>query len=236
MLAGEARRLRLIDGRRSRPLDKLGKPRWCPVWELCPDIARPNESGSFHLIRNYGGNRPYIDHPNSTKERWRWKDYRPFPANLNVKPDPRAAGMVLVEPHLKAGASPNKQWGRWQELVKHPHPWVQCGPKGTVPLPGVTFIETASIAEAFSVLAGCKSAVLPEGVFNHAAAALGVPSVVLFAGYIHPRNTGYDLHTNLAVDDPEASGWRIPHAACARAWQSITPELVLEKLEPLLGR
>ena len=50
-----------------------------------------------------------------------------------------------------------------------------------------------------------------------------------------PRNTGYDLHINLAVDDPEALGWRIPHLACERAWAQITPRLVADHLETLLA-
>ena len=46
---------------------------------------------------------------------------------------------------------------------------------------------------------------------------------VLFGGMTSPRNTGYDsAMSTLAVDDPEALGWRIPHPACTAAWEKIT--------------
>ena len=63
------------------------------------------------------------------------------------------------------------------------------------------------------MLSGARAAVLHEGGLHHAAAALGMPAVVLFGGMISPRNTGYDVHVNLAIDDPEALGWRIS-ASC----------------------
>jgi ADP-heptose:LPS heptosyltransferase len=37
----------------------------------------------------------------------------------------------------------------------------------------------------------------PEGGMHHASAAVGVPAVVIFGGYISPKVTGYEGHINL---------------------------------------
>ncbi|HMU15821.1 MAG TPA: hypothetical protein PKC95_00120 [Thauera aminoaromatica] len=207
--------------------------RWHPLWEGS-NIARLGEVGDFPAIVNGPGCRPYVDYRRSTKDRWAFTAWRCRRARLPaLSPDPRAAGTVLIEPHLKPTASPNKQWGRWAELVaSYPEVrWAQPGNAGTRWLPGVEPLETRDFTDACRLLLACDSAVLPEGALHHAAAALGRRVVVLFGGMIRPANTGYDEHINLAVDDPEAVGWRVRHPACARAWSRITPDVVRTALE-----
>lgn len=216
-------------GRKAQILDRAGNRRWHPLWEEASYIARPGEPGDFPGILNGPGCRPYIDYRRTTKDRWVFTAWRAAHGQMfNVKPSPRSAGMVLIEPHIKPTASPNKQWGRWQELVdSYPDvPWAQPGNPGTRWLKGVVPLETRDFAEACDLLAGCATAVLPEGALHHAAAALGRRVVVLFGGYLRPETTGYDTHINLAVDAPEALGWRIRHPACASAWSRITPDIV----------
>lgn len=216
-------------GRKVAILDKAGRRRWHPLWERAHYIARPDEPGDFPGITNGPACRPYLDYRRSTKDRWAFTDWRAQPAEVfDVRPDPRAAGLVLIEPHIKPTASPAKQWGRWQELVRsYPDvPWAQPGNPGARWLDGVIHLETRDFAEACNLLAGCATAVLPEGALHHAAAALERRVVVLFGGYIRPATTGYDTHINLAVDDPEALGWRLRHPACMRAWSRITPDIV----------
>lgn len=216
-------------GRKVAILDKAGRRRWHHLWERASYIARPGEPGEFPGLVNGPACRPYIDYQRTTKDRWAFTSWRASPGEVfGVRPDPRAEGLVLVEPHIKATASPNKQWGYWQELVhSYPEvPWAQIGNPGTKWLAGVIQLETRDFAHACNLMAGCATAVLPEGALHHVAAALGRRVVVLFGGYLRPANTGYDLHHNLAVDDPEALGWRIRHPACRRAWSRITPESV----------
>lgn len=238
MVTGEVRLLRQYDRRRVRVLDRRGRPRWSDLWAGCEGIARIHERGNFQILRNGPGLRPYIDYTRSTTQRWVYTDWRAVPGELHgIRADPRGQGVVLIEPNLKANASPNKQWGygAWCRLVQAPGiRWAQMGPPGTQPIPGVQFIETRSFQEACGVLLAARGAVLPEGGLHHAAAALGRRVVVLFGGMVRPANTGYDFHENLAVDLPEALGWRIPNPACARAWAQITPEHVLAALERTL--
>lgn len=230
---GQARRA----GRKVQILGKGDERRWHWLWEHATYVARPGEAGDFPAIVNGPSCRPYIDYKRTTKDRWAFTGWRANPGEVfGVTPDPRAAGLVLVEPHIKATASPNKQWGRWQELVRsYPEvPWAQAGNPGTRWLAGVVRLETASFGDACNVVAGCATAVLPEGALHHVAAALGRRVVVLFGGYIRPATTGYPLHLNLAVDDPEALGWRVRHPACTRAWSQITPAVVRTALDSVL--
>jgi hypothetical protein len=224
---GQAKRL----GRRVQILDKAGNRRWHDLWEAAPYIARLGEPGDFPGILNGPGCRPYIDYRRTTKDRWAFTAWRASPGELRgITPDGRARGLVLLEPHIKPTASPNKDWGwhHWQQLVHTwpDIPWAQVGNPGVRWLDGVQRIETRSFREACALLAACATAVLPEGALHHASAALGRRVVVLFGGYISPRTTGYPSHINLAVDDPEALGWRLRHPACSRAWSRITPDTV----------
>jgi hypothetical protein len=225
MALGQAKAL----GRKAQILDKAGNRRWHPLWERASYIARPGEPGDFPGIVNGPSCRPYIDYKRTTKDRWAFTSWHASPGEVfGVKADPSAEGLVLVEPHIKATASPNKQWGRWQELV-HAYPdvpWAQLGNPGTKWLKGVVQLETRDFAHACNLIAGCATAVLPEGALHHVAAALGRRVVVLFGGYLRPETTGYKTHINLAVDAPEALGWRIRHQACTIAWLRITPDIV----------
>lgn len=216
-----------------------GAPRWHAVWEGNPRIAT-DPRGDCQRIVNGPGARPYIDYAATTPRRWVFRHWGIEPGELHLSAAERALGrpVVLIEPNLKTGASPNKQWGwdRWQALVDmSPHiPWAQVGRAGTRWLRGVERIETGGFRAACGVLSGAVAAVLPEGGLHHAAAALGVPSVVLFGAFIPPAVTGYDTHRNVWVDDPTGVGWRVPNGACARAWARITPELVLENLMEII--
>ena len=145
-----------------------------------------------------------------------------------------------LEPRIKAGASPNKDWGwaRWQALVRlrRDVDWVQLGPPGTRLLDGARLVATADFRTACALLSGARAAVLPEGGLHHAAAALRVPAVVIFGGMTSPANTGYETHVNLFETMGGASpcGQRLPCDHCARAMAAITPEAVADHLERIL--
>lgn len=233
LAAGEARRMRRTDPRKVRIIDRRGIPRWHEVWDGCPDIARTRDT-QVQVLRNGPGCRPYIDYPRSTPQRWGWTNYRPEPAQLgHVKANEAARGCVLIEPHIKSGASPNKQWGKWHELVKRPFPWLQVGPRGTTVLPGARFIETNSIREAQAALTACAAAVLPEGGLHHLAAAVGLRAVVLFGGYIGPEQTGYEMHRNIFTG-VKACGSRLPCEHCRVSMSAITVHQVVGELEGIL--
>jgi hypothetical protein len=61
---------------------------------------------------------------------------------------------------------------------------------------------------------------------HHGAAAMGVPGVVLFGGFIPPQVTGYLMHANL-TGGAEACGSLNPCPHCAAAMQAISVDEVL---------
>jgi hypothetical protein len=232
MATGDARRAQAADPRPVVIVDRHGRPRQHPLWHGNTRIVATRGPDTQAIV-NGPKCRPYIDYGRSTKARWQWNSYRATPGELFwVQPDNRGAGLIVIEPNVKDNASPNKLWGRWQALVDaSPQlPWVQLGPSGSKWLNGVRHIVTNSFEEAVNVMAAARTAVLPEGGLHHAAAAVGLPAVVLFGGYISPATTGYDMHRNIWVDDINARGWRVSHPACAAAWHRITVEHVLDTL------
>ncbi len=243
MAAGEARRRQGAgDARPVAVLDRHGRPRRHPLWAGNPRIATPEAVARglpVQTIVNGPGCRPYIDYGRTTATCWAYTDWRTTPGELYGIEARKPQDYVIVEPHIKAKASPNKDWGwaRWQDLARRLDlDWVQLGPPGTRLLDGVRHIETASFLAACRALTGARAAVLPEGGLHHAAAALGVPAVVIFGAMTSPANTGYDGHANIfdAMGGASPCGMRVPCGHCARAMARIAPPTVATYLEQLL--
>jgi hypothetical protein len=211
------------------------------MWEKNPRILRPSAPSEGVSLLDAPGARPYI--AEVTPERFVWRDSPPVPGEIALLDNevsyalPRVpAGGVLIEPGLKAKASPNKRWGHWQAVVdaRPGIPWVQIGAPGTEPpLKRVTYIMTPSFRIGCGVLSGMSLYVGHEGGLHHAAAALGVPAVVLFGGYISPAQTGYLTHWNLFTGG-EPCGSRYPCLHCADAMRRITVEMVVETIDAAL--
>ena len=183
-----------------------------------------------------------------TKERRTFREYKPHPAPLRLTPAAldmakRAKGAVVFNPSIKQRASPNKQWPweSWQRLVEKTSSsvrWIQMVEPGVRRMRFAEPIETPSFQCAVGLVAGARAAVLHEGALHHAAAALGVPAVVIFGSYISPRVTGYDGQIALFEDSPEwplGCGARIPCEHCKAAMAAITPERVAEALQGVLA-
>jgi ADP-heptose:LPS heptosyltransferase len=218
--------------------------RWHDIWQGNSRIARPGEPFE-EFLDNFGGWRPYIAGKSQTQ--WKWRPYVPEPGEIFLTDEDlsisRAAmGTIVIQPTIKPGASPNKNWGlvRWQELVdaRPDIPWLQIGAGGERRLRGVDFLQTNTFREACGVLTRAQGAVLHEGGLHHAAAALGVKAVVIFGSYIGPRCTGYASHRNIFVDSgayPLGCGMRVTCPHCSQGMKAITPNVVLKELETILA-
>lgn len=247
MVSGRARVLQQTDPRRVRvTYQGVEKPtKHSVIFLNNPRIAGLGERGDFQELaaRDMANNRPY--HTGKTAERWTYNlAFRPDVGEIYFTEFERAfgadyQGRIIIEPQIKAGASPNKQWGRWADLVAlmraaglNPS---QLGPAGTPPMDGVEHIVTPGFRMATAVLAGARAVVLPEGGLHHAAAVLGVPGVVIFGGFTPVELTGYPMHRNLGASLGDACGLRIPCAHCAAAMAAISPEQVFNELEVVLA-
>lgn len=218
--------------------------RWHPVFDGSPYIIHPSEprlrDDTYQRLMNCPGHRPYI--ARKSMERWYWQDFSCEPADLFFS-EPESvvgqhyAGRVILEPGLKARASVNKDWGRarWEVLAKLLTSAgvriAQVGPPQDPPrlLPGAEWIKTTDFRYAAAVLAHSRGAVLHEGGLHHAAAAVACPSVVIFGGFISPRQTGYGSQVNLFTGK-EPCGYRVPCEHCKKAMAAITPEQVAAEL------
>lgn len=246
MVTGQARAMQARDPRKVLIYYERGL-RWHDAYNNNPRIATLRENGNFQLLKpRINGCRPYM--VSKSHEQWVWRRYEPERGELYFSAEEknfglRHAGRIILEPHIKPGASPNKQWGwvRWNKLA-----WlmgkaglrpVQMGSCNTPLLDGVEQIHTHSMRMAAAVMSQARAAVLPEGGLHHTAAVFGVPSVVIYGGFISPEVTGYAGQTAFfrgADEHPIGCGMRVECQHCARAMASITPEEVVEALLDML--
>lgn len=246
MVTGRARVMQQSDPRKVRPMYQ-GKLRWSPIFDGNPRIARMNEVCDYQELVARGADnlRPY--HTAKTPERWRYNlDFRPEAGELYLTYAEKAfgaryPGRLILEPHIKPGASPNKAWGwnRWQRLARlfiaAGMPVTQLGAPGTRALDGAEFVATDSFRMACAVIARARAVVLQEGGCHHAAAAFGVPGVVIFGGFTPVELTGYAMHRNLGASLGEACGMRTPCPHCAEWMAGITPGRVFDELRGILN-
>lgn len=205
-----------------------------------------------HYIKNTGpglklynvtGNRPYIDYFKTSKHRTAFKKYRPIPAEiiftpqdlLDIEEYKKLGDFIFIEPHTKIALHKNnRDWGfkRFKQVTEMDYQFIQ--PQYSGKLLAVTQIETPTFWEAIKLLSVAKTALFSEGGMMHAAAALSIPSVVIFGGLISPEITGYDQNTNIyAGGEPCGSRFACNH--CRKAMGDITPEKVIRELKNIIG-
>lgn len=247
MVTGEVRKLALAQPGVRVAIRDMRKPvwhRWHPMWNNNPHIALPGRPYDL-ILDNAPGCRPYI--AAKSHRAWVWQEYGPERGEIFLSDPERALGRdmgdaVVIQPFIKASASPNKQWPvkNWQALIDlHPDwRWVQVGDGGDPTMSGVEFVRTLSFREACGIIAGARAVICQEGALHHAAAALGIPCVVIFGGFISPQVTGYASQRSLYVASDQhelGCGLRTPCFHCHRAMLSIRPEHVAAALMALLG-
>ena len=212
---------------------------WNPLFEGNPYLLKKPTPDCL-VLNNYTGNRPYI--ARIEDGRTIFSKYKVRPGEIYLKFSERHWAskkvpdepFIVVEPHTKGQVyAQNKSWGheRYQAVVSAvPLKWVQIGPKKT--LKGVHFIQTPTFRDACAVLEKAHLFLGGEGGLHHAAAALGVPAVVIFGGCASPAVTGYDGHINLSYGEPCGSMRPCPH--CVEAMSKITVDQVVQSCLSLI--
>lgn len=205
-----------------------------------PNVARPGDEGGRNLewFPFYRGNRIYNENGG---DRWIWNyTFKAKPGEMFFTEAEKqvslghGAGFVLIEPNLpqQKPASVNKQWPveRYREIARR---MIRDGMRvaqfyyGSGPrIEGAIHIKTPSFRHALAVLKNASLYIGPEGGLHHGAAAVGVPAVVLFGGFIPPAVTGYDGHANLTGSADEACGMWSKCDHCLKAMGSISVEEV----------
>lgn len=159
---------------------------------------------------------------------------------------PSSRPLVVVHPFSGFFAARSKQWdfAHWRRFLELLPPEIETLRFAGVEEPA-TPTERAHHREMVVVDLRLSAALLQqadafvgqESGMAHLATALGVPSVVLFTGFVPPDVYGYPQNVNLVPDLPYAPCWEKDGCApcgaeiCTRA---VQPEDVLEKLLDLL--
>ena len=210
---------------------------WDEVLDNNPRIAKyllPGER--FAWIANFPGHRPYID--KTTKDRFIYKeDFRASPGELYVNRKPKS-DYILIEPNVKDWwLGKNKDWGfkNWKALVsKLDCEFIQVGTGKIRKFNNASFKQTNSFTDALYWLSGAKLFIGADGGLHHAAAALGVPSIVLWGGATSPVNLGYEFHTNIWHGDEPCGTYSKECQHCRELLDKITVEEVYEATERYL--
>lgn len=212
------------------------------VFRYNRNIARPGQESLKNLewIAFFKGSRIYN---RDAGGRWEWNlSFRPtrgelfFSAVEQTVARRAGSGFVVIEPNVPnwKSVAPNKQWPveRYAEVAQRLKSSgidvVQFNYRHALHhLPGVREISTRDFRHAAALLARSALYIGPEGGLHHAAAAVGIPAVVLFGGFIPPQVTGYPTHTNL-TGGAEACGRYHPCDHCRAAMDAISVDEVME--------
>lgn len=221
------------------------------IFQYNPNIAPPGSEGSRDIewVEFYRGNRIYNSYDADNK-RWIWNyDFRPIPGEITFSQQELlyasqfGSGFILIEPHVpkwKVGVI-NKQWpvGNYTQIAgifsnRHREVCQFRYGMGGSQIPFTRKIVVANFRQALAVLARAALYVGPEGGLHHAAAALGVPAVVIFGGWVPPEVLGYEMHTNLSYG--KACGLLTPCLHCADAMNHITVRMVHDAIKQELRK
>lgn len=146
---------------------------------------------------------------------------------------------VVIEPHVKANASPSKLWplARFEQVARVLRKQClvyQAGAPDSPSLDGLPRLPTRSFREVLPFLKAARLYVGPEGGLHHASAAMGTRAVVIYGGYVPPSVTGYDFHINL-TGGAQACGTHTHGCAhCVDAMQRISVDEVVDAALRLL--
>lgn len=241
LCTGEARKRQEIDPRPVAFRGKDGRARWHFIWNNNPRISTNGVGAQWS--DNRSGNRPYI--AQVREDRFIWRPYYDCPrGEIYLSPaetvfGAKHAGLLIIEPNIKQRDGNNKDWGfsRWQAVVDSAPelPWAQVVPFGGRRLRRVRHIDTPDFRQAAAVLSTSLGYVGPEGGLHHAAAAFNRRAVVVFGGFISPRQTGYSDQVNLFTGG-EPCGWRKPCAHCQAALRQITPAMVVHEARRMVSQ
>ncbi len=217
------------------------------------NIATPGETAAANLewIPFYKGNRLY-NKQDYDNERWIWNyDFRATPGEIFMQTEEVAhwydypKGYIIIEPNIPSPqykrSAVNKEWplDRFNEISTRLNKLgyevrqlqfvgMEKCLKHALPLPSKSF------RQGLGAIQRARLVICSEGGLHHGAAAMGVPAVVLFGGFIPPQVTGYDFHTNISVGG--ACGKYVPCQHCKDAMNSITVDQVWEAVEKMLSK
>jgi ADP-heptose:LPS heptosyltransferase len=161
---------------------------------------------------------------------------------------PSSRPLVVVHPFSGFFAARSKQWDfrHWKRFLELIPPEIETIRFGGVDDPatptdrpnhremvGLDLRLVAALLETANAFVGQESGLA------HLATALGVPSVVIFTGFVPPDVFGYEQNINLSPALPYAPCWQkdgCPPCKAELCTRAVKPETVCEKMLEILER
>src|SRR5262245_44647719 len=148
------------------------------------------------------------------KRKWLWdRSYRPTPGEFffgpeEQFPDELKRPFVFIEPNVawQRPTNINKDWGngKYEALAKalmdRGYMVVQCTHDNTRrKIPGAHYVPSPLFRNAARIMSRASLIIAPEGANHHAAAALGIPAIILWGDW-SPQSMGYDDQIKFGPD------------------------------------
>jgi ADP-heptose:LPS heptosyltransferase len=165
----------------------------------------------------------------------------------SIRP-PSSRPLVVVHPFSGFFAARSKQWDfrHWKRYLELLPPEVEtvrfCGaeePATPTDRPNHREMVNMDLRLTAALLETADAFVGQESGLAHLATALGVPSVVIFTGFVPPDVFGYEANVNLAPDLPYAPCWEKDGCPPCRAeicTRAVQPETVFQRTLEVLAR
>lgn len=165
----------------------------------------------------------------------------------SIRP-PSSRPLLVVHPFSGFFAARSKQWDfrHWKRFLELLPPEIETIRFGGVDDPATPAERThhremvgLDVRLMAAMLQTADAFVGQESGLAHLATALGVPSVVLFTGFVPPDVFGYPQNINLAPDLPYAPCWQkdgCPPCKAEICTRAVEPETVCDKALEVLER
>jgi ADP-heptose:LPS heptosyltransferase len=156
--------------------------------------------------------------------------------------------LLVVHPFSGFFAARSKQWDfrHWKQFLDLLPPEIETlrfggadEPATPTDRPNHREMINMDLRLIAALLETADAFVGQESGLAHLATALGVPSVVIFTGFVPPDVFGYEQNINLAPDLPYAPCWQKDGCAPCKAeicTRAVKPETVCEKTLEILER
>ncbi len=219
------------------------------IFRANPNVANPGEERApdIEWLAYHKGCRIY-NRLDAAGQRWIWNyAFKAKPGEIFFTDEEQrhaegtGESFVVIEPNVpwNKSVAGNKDWGlaKYQAvadaLLLRGFEVIQTS-NGRDRLEGVRNFSTPTFRHALALLSRAALYIGPEGGLHHGAAAVGIPAVILFGGFIPPQITGYDTHTNL-TGGAEACGSLRSCQHCRDAMSKISADEVIEEAEKRLN-
>lgn len=150
---------------------------------------------------------------------------------------------ITIDPHTKDEYTVNKRYpfDKWQNVVDEVRKnlgieVVQIGSPTDQILKGVTDLTgKTSFRQAAAIISHSLLHAGPEGGLMHAANAVGIKSVILITGFLHPRMTCYEENSNIWIGEPHGPcGMKVECSQCKQECEDHDEKEIFEEISRML--